>query len=119
MLIDYFARFRLDLWLLIFLSVAATDPTCSLLYGRPIYSDCLDLISILYSGGWPGESPDPRKHFFSISGALVPDYATAGARHNRKFLPMIAVNGKSFNTLYCQSSLELIHIIRQGAAKCL
>lgn len=72
---------------------AADDPFCNLVYGTPNYNDCRDLALQLYDG-WPGTIGDRREHFFSLLGAMIPDWAPVSSRNNRKVVPRIAIHGQ-------------------------
>ena len=80
-------------FLLIFISLAAADPVCDLIYGQPELSDCRDLLINLYSG-WPGQDADREYHFFSVYNEVPPPWIRPHAIRLRKYLPQLAAQGQ-------------------------
>ena len=58
--------------LLTFISLATTDPVCDMIYGRPKYTDCLDLVNGLRKGSSPEE--DRRQLYFAVRGQDPPPW---------------------------------------------
>lgn len=71
----------------------AGNYVCSPAYGRPTYSDCLDLTNSLFSG-WPGTVGDKHSHLYSLRMALIPDWIEIEALHSRVWLPKITKQGQ-------------------------
>ncbi len=94
---------RLLRFLVFFLTtLAAADPICSSIFGKPSYNDCEDLATELWSS-WPGDSIHPPldvgTQFFSLPGAEVPQWARRYSRARRVELPKFAGHGKFH--IYC------------------
>lgn len=90
-------------FLLIFISFAAADPVCDLIYGQPELSDCRDLLLNLYSG-WPGQVADKQYHFFSVHDEVPPPWIRPQAIRIRKYLPQLASQGT------CRAALTAIRL---------
>lgn len=69
-----------------------STPLCSIDYGHPTYTDCLDLSYSLYNG-WPGNAGDTFDHYFSVRNAPIPDWAPPSARSHRVPLRKLAKQG--------------------------
>lgn len=65
------------------------DPYCSLDYGVPTFSDCLDLTNALYSG-WPSTTGDGRIHVFSLRHEPIPEGLPPAVKNGRTWLPKFA-----------------------------
>ena len=79
--------------LLIFISLAAADPVCDLIYGQPTHSDCRDLLLDLYNG-WPGHDEDRMNHYFSVYGEVPPPWIKVHAIRMRIYVPLFAAQGQ-------------------------
>ncbi|KAM0806093.1 hypothetical protein BDR22DRAFT_827708 [Usnea florida] len=90
-------------FLLSFISLAAADPVCDLIYGQPEHSDCRDLLINLYSG-WPGQAPDREIHYFSVYDEVPPSWIKPHAIRRRKYLPQLAAQGT------CRAALTAIRL---------
>lgn len=66
---------------------------CSSAYGRPSYSDCLDLTYKLYDG-WPGTEGDDLFHFYSLRNALIPEWITWEPARQRVYIPKFVRKGQ-------------------------
>lgn len=80
------------LWFLAFVSSAIADPVCDPIYGQPTYTDCSDLVLALYDS-WPGQIPDRKEHYFSLSGEEPSPWIDPELRRLRIYLPKFVFQG--------------------------
>lgn len=81
------------LWFLAFVSSAIADPVCDPIYGQPTYTDCSDLVLALYDG-WPGQIPDRKEHYFSLSGEEPSPWIDPELGRLRIYLPKFVFQGQ-------------------------
>lgn len=73
--------------------VACDGYVCNSVYGKPTYSDCLDLTYKLFDG-WPGTLGDTHIHLYALRNEPLPEWDRPERWQSRVWLPKFTRKGQ-------------------------